>query len=214
MRQHPGFWIVVPARGFGSGKTRLAPILDADERRAASRRWFIHVVRIARRVAGAHRTLVVSASGEVLGLARRLGVRALGERVSGLNASAHQGASFARRRGAAGMVVLHADLPRLGRAELARLVLALVRHPGVALAPDRAREGTNALGLRAARAFRYRFGRDSFRRHRAECRSRRLRARVLELPGIAGDVDTPEQYRALVEASFVSGAALDVAGAA
>jgi 2-phospho-L-lactate guanylyltransferase len=119
------------------------------------------------------------------------------ERVAGLNASAQQGASVARRAGAAATVVLHADLPRLARGELARLVRALVRHRGAVLAPDRDREGTNALGLRSARAFRYRFGADSFRRHRAECRGAKLRARVLDLPGIAGDVDTPAHYRAL-----------------
>jgi 2-phospho-L-lactate guanylyltransferase len=184
----------VPARAFGQGKTRLAPVLDRDQRRSLSRRWFSQVVRAARSAAGANRTVVVSRSGEALGRARRLGARALKERGAGLNAAAHQGAAFALRRRALGVIVVHADLPRLEARDLRCLMHALMRHPGAALAPDRHGEGTNALALRSRRGFHYRFGAGSFRNHLAEARSVRLRARVIRRAGLADDVDTPEDY--------------------
>jgi 2-phospho-L-lactate guanylyltransferase len=189
------FWIVIPAQAFDRGKTRLAPVLSAEQRQVVSRRWFRHVVRSARRVAA--NVLVVSRSAPVLGLARRLGVRALKEQRSGLNPSAHQGARIARRHGASGVLVVHADLPELRPGELATLMRSLARHDGVVLAPDRDCEGTNALAVRSPRPFRYRFGATSFKRHLAESRRQRLRSRALNLPGVSRDVDSPDQYRAL-----------------
>ena len=194
MRQRR-FWIVVPAQAFDRGKTRLASVLSTEEREAVSRRWFRHVVSSARRVAS--HVLVISRSAQVLGLARRLGARASKESRPGLNPAAQQGAWMARRHGASGVLVVHADLPELQASELARLISALARHDGVALAPDRDRDGTNAIAVRSSRPFRYRFGPSSFRRHLAESRRLRLRPRALTLPGVSRDVDSPGQYQAL-----------------
>lgn len=187
-------WIIVPSQALERGKTRLAAILGPAERRAFSRACLRHVVRLARHAAGGRCTVVVSRSGEVLGLARRLGVRALTERRRGLNAAARQAADFARRRGAAGIAVLHADLPQLSLKDVACLMSALARHRGVALAPDRGLTGTNALALRPAGKFQFHFGPGSFDKHCAEARQLRARIRVILRPGLAADVDTPKDY--------------------
>jgi 2-phospho-L-lactate guanylyltransferase len=195
------FWIIIPAQAFDRGKTRLASALGPAERRAFSRASLRHVTSMARQVAGARRTLVVSRSGEVMGLARRLGVLATPEREPGLNGALRGAVWFARRRGATGIVVLHADLPEIESSELRGLLRSLARHRGVVIAPDRDREGTNALGLRPPGKFTYRFGAGSFDKHRAEARRRRRRVRVIESPGLARDVDTPEQYRHYAESA-------------
>jgi len=198
------FWIIIPSRAPGRGKSRLAPLLDQDQRRAASRAWLRHVVALARQAAGAQRTVVVSRSGEVLGLARRMGVRPLRERGgaqgAGLNPAVHQATQFAQQRGARAIAVLHADLPELHVADIGCLLRSLVQ-PGIALAPDRDLQGTNALALRPAPRsnfdFKFRFGVSSFDRHRAEARRHRIRVRVIVRPGLARDVDTPAHYEAL-----------------
>jgi len=190
-------WIIVPSQAPERGKTRLAEILPPAERRAFTRACLRRVVKLARHVAGARYTIVVCRSGEVLGLARRLGVRALMERRRGLNAAVRQAAEFAGRNGAAGIVVLHADLPQLSLMDVACMTSALVRHRGVALAPDRSLTGTNALALRPPRKFRFHFGPGSFGRHRSEARGMRSRIRIVMRAGLAADVDTPEDFRAL-----------------
>lgn len=191
------FYILIPSRALDSGKTRLAPVLGPKERRAFSRKSLRHVATIARAVAGSGQTVVISGSGEVLGLARRLGVRAVAERRPGLNAAVTQGVRFARDHRALAMLVVHADLPEIRKNDLLRALQTLARHGGAMLAPDSKREGTNALALRTAAAFRFHFGPDSFAKHLAEARRRKLRVRVVQCAGLGRDVDTPEDYQAL-----------------
>jgi 2-phospho-L-lactate guanylyltransferase len=194
----PGsFWVLIPSQAFERGKSRLAAVLDPKERTLFSRACLTHVVRTARSVVGARHTVVVSASDPVLEVARALGARALRERRHGLNAAVRQAADFARMRGARGVVVLHGDLALLRRREVAFMVEALARHGGVVIAPDRRNAGTNALGVGASQRFRFRFGPGSYVKHLAEARRRRARVRVVRSAGLAQDVDTPRDYRAL-----------------
>jgi len=211
MGRNRTIWIVVPGQAFDRGKTRLSPVLDAAARRAFSRDCFAHVVRTARGVAGPGRVLVVSRAAEVLGLARRQGVQALRETGRGLNTAVTQATRFAAQHGAGGVLVVHGDLPGVTMSELARLAFALAKYPGVVIAPDeglagdgpREREGiaasreagTNALGVCPAGRIRFRFGAGSFEKHRSEARQARLRLQILRSPGLAQDVDTPDNYR-------------------
>lgn len=197
MRGPRRLWIIIPSQAPERGKTRLAAILGPAERRAFSRACLRHVVRLARHAGGARRTVVVSPSGEVLGLARRLGVRALMEERRGLNAAVRRAAEFAKRKGAAGIVVLHADLPQLSMKDIACVMGAIARHRGVVLAPDRNLTGTNSVGLRPVREFRFSFGPGSFDKHRSQARQLRARIRIVIRPGLAADVDTPKDYLAL-----------------
>jgi len=188
-------WIIIPGQAFDKGKSRLAPVLDAQARRRFSRDSLIHVIRTARRVVHAQRIVVVSRAAEVLGLARRLGVRALRESGGGLNRAVEEASAFSLRHGAAGTLVLHADLPGLKLQEVAGLVRGIARHAGVVLAPDPLREGSNALGMRPAGKIRYCFGPGSFAKHLAQARQARVQLRVVSSPGLAQDVDTPDNYR-------------------
>ena len=191
-------WVIIPGQAFDKGKTRLAPVLDAQSRRRFSRDSMAHVVRTARRVVHARHIIVVSRASEVLGLARHLGVRALRETGRGLNRAVTQASVFAARRGAAGTLVLHADLPDLGVQDVAGLVMRLDKHLGVVLAQDQLRVGSNALGMRPAGKIRYCFGPGSFDLHRSQARQARVQLRVVHSPGLAQDVDTPENFRQFV----------------
>jgi 2-phospho-L-lactate guanylyltransferase len=189
-------WIIVPARAFGAGKTRLAPVLDAEGRKRFSRDCFRRVVSIARRAVGPAHVLVITRDAGVLGLAGRLGARRILERERGLNTAVTQAVRHAGRRGARGVLILHADLPRLDVRDARRLLQAMQRHAGVVLGPDRDCDGTNALGLSPLARFDFHYGAGSFKAHRKEARRRRLRARVVTTERIQADVDTPAQYDA------------------
>jgi 2-phospho-L-lactate/phosphoenolpyruvate guanylyltransferase len=194
-----GFQVVIPSQGFERGKSRLAPVLGPDERRAFSRKSFLNVLRAARLAAGARNVIVVSGSAPVLGLSRRAGAVGLVEKRRHLNASVEAAVRLARRRRHRAVVVIHGDLPHVTARDIRLLVWKLA---GVALAPDRMKSGTNAVAVAPGVRFRFRFGADSFRRHRSESRRSRTHARVVQTQGLASDIDTPEDYLSMTGTSF------------
>jgi 2-phospho-L-lactate guanylyltransferase len=87
------------------------------------------------------------------------------------------------------LVVLPADLPHVGAADIDALVRA-ARRGGFAIAPDAAGVGTNALCLVSTQPFRFQFGAGSLRAHLEEAQRIAVDPQVLRLPGLAFDVDS------------------------
>lgn len=106
----------------------------------------------------------------------------------GLNAEL---ADLVARRSSGPTLIIHADLPLLAIPEVGDL-LAKAGRSGYALAPDRAATGTNALALVDPIGFAFHFGPGSFARHREGAEGA---AQIVERPGLATDIDTPDDYR-------------------
>ena len=70
------------------------------------------------------------------------------------------------------------------------------RPPAVTIAPSRDELGSNAVVCSPPNAVPLRFGEDSFSPHLRAAEGRGIRPTVLRLPGIALDVDTPEDLAA------------------
>ncbi|MDP8921974.1 MAG: hypothetical protein M3O34_03760, partial [Chloroflexota bacterium] len=75
---------------------------------------------------------------------------------------------------------------------------ALPAEQGVVIAPDRAGLGTNALVLAPPAGLSPRFGVDSFRAHLTAAVERRLPYQIVERPGLALDLDTPDDIARLL----------------
>ena len=69
------------------------------------------------------------------------------------------------------------------------------------LVPAADKRGTNAVLRRPAALFSLRFGNDSFLPHQAAAIATNLPCIVLELPGIALDIDHPTDLQQLVKAA-------------
>jgi 2-phospho-L-lactate guanylyltransferase len=109
-------YCLIPAKPYAESKTRLAPILTPEERTALSRRLLLRTVRLAREVVGP--VVVVSRDEALLEEVQAEGAWGLLEATPGLNPALAQAARFAGERGAAGVLVLPADLPLLTAADL------------------------------------------------------------------------------------------------
>ena len=191
-------WVVIPARPLAEGKSRLAPVLDAGARRRLNERFLLTTLDIATAVVGATRVLVVSRCAEALGLARDAGAATLTELgAGGLNAALRQGAVHVARRGATALLVLPVDLPLARPADLEALIRLAGRRPGVVVATDRVKTGTNVMMVRPPRAIRFRFGPQSRAAHLREARRQGLRVTLVSRPALAFDVDTPADYTRL-----------------
>jgi len=100
-------------------------------------------------------------------------------------------------RGVDNTLVIPADIPLIHATELER-IFAVAPDEGSVLAPAADGRGTNAIFRRPANLFPLRFGNDSFKPHLAEARATGKPCHVLQLPGIAVDVDNPEDLQQLL----------------
>jgi 2-phospho-L-lactate/phosphoenolpyruvate guanylyltransferase len=187
--------IIVPHRGLEQAKTRLAAVLDPAQR-AALAEWLLrHVLDAA--VATEHEVVVISPDASLGPVAAASGAQLAVQHGLGLNAGLAQARDEALRDGVDVLAVLHGDLPDLAPADVTAL-LGAVNGPGpaVAIAPDAAARGTNGLALAPPDAIGFRFGRDSFAAHLAAAGRSGTRLSVVERPGLAFDVDTPQDLAA------------------
>lgn len=193
--------VIVPVRSLAGGKTRLAGVLTPEEREVLVRQMLAHALATVAASGIAGQTLVISPDPAARRFALALGAAALAQTAAapGLNAAIALGRDHAKTTGMGAVLVLFADLPLLRADDLRRLAAASAP---VAVSPDRHGSGTNALLLRldrGAAAFAPHFGEGSAAAHRSEATVRGLDASTVSVPGIAFDLDTPEDWWAFLD---------------
>ncbi len=181
-------WLIIPVKPSHLAKSRLSEVLGEDQRATLVRAMLRHVHQAACGVEGVTRIALLGPS--------RLGlpgdVLLLAEPGGGLNPAVQSALAQVAAEGAGRMIVLFADLPLLTSRDVGRLAAA--PSGTIAIAPDRHGTGTNALSLPipAAKDFTFAFGTDSFAAHRAEAGRLGLRIEQVHSPGLARDVDVPD----------------------
>lgn len=179
-------WLaVIPLKGGGERKTRLAKRLDAAERRKLSQCLFDHVAGVLRGHPAISEVALLS------------DVRPGGwggtfyfDQGRGLNVEL---SSLVEAVKPALLLVIHADLPLVAPQDIAALLADAGE--GCAIAPDREGGGTNALALRDPSGFEFAFGAGSFARH---AKASNGGARIVTRPGLGLDIDTPEDLDAAI----------------
>lgn len=100
-------------------------------------------------------------------------------------------------RGEDSTLVIPADIPLIQAWELEE-ILKQAPAEGSVLVPAADGRGTNAALRRPADLFPLRFGNDSFKPHHAAAQATGKACVILNLPGIAVDVDNPEDLQQLL----------------
>ena len=95
------------------------------------------------------------------------------------------------------MLTVPGDIPLMTAAEIMQLLAAHRPAPAFTIAPSRDERGSNAIICSPPDAVQLRFGEDSFFPHLRAAEACGIRPTVLRLPGIALDIDTPEDLAAL-----------------
>jgi 2-phospho-L-lactate/phosphoenolpyruvate guanylyltransferase len=167
-------------------KMRLAEALAPATRIQLVRSMLATVVSAAGRARTVRQVIVVSPERDSVPAE----IPVLADTGECLNRALTQAHRVLHEFGCREVVILLADLPNITPADIDALVRA-ARRSGFAIAPDAAGVGTNALCLVSAHPFRFQFGRDSLRLHVQEGKHLGLSARVLRLPGLEFDVDSP-----------------------
>jgi 2-phospho-L-lactate guanylyltransferase len=199
-------WAVLPAKPFDEAKSRLDSVLSAAERYDLARSLLLRTLDVVQASAAIGRVLVVSSDPVVLSLAAKQGAATLPEARPGLNLALAQARRHAVRQGARSLLVLAADLPLLTAPDIDALFSA--GDAAVSIAPDRRRQGSNALLLRPPDAIVFAFGEASLQRHRELALAAGVVAREIERPGLAFDVDVAEDWRDLAALGWQPGSAV------
>lgn len=195
-------WAIVPIKPIRNAKSRLASVLREEERVTLSREMLRHVLQTLGEVDRIGRVLLVSRDTEALALGRRHGARTLSERPPiDLNQALDQATRAAIGSGASAVLVVPADLPLVSPDDIEALIALSEPPPSLVLAPDRARLGTNAFLATPPGLIEYQFGPDSLSRHRAAALAASIRVAECDRPGLALDLDLPEDLDRYREAS-------------
>jgi 2-phospho-L-lactate/phosphoenolpyruvate guanylyltransferase len=179
---------VLPVKSFPRAKSRTA--LDDGPRAALAESMVTDVLAALSRATALDGILVVTREVRAVAAAAAVGAGVVDDpEERSHSAAALLGIAEARRRGAARVLLVPGDCPLLDTGEVDRLLAAA--RAGVTIVPDRHGTGTNALVLDPPDAMAPSFGPGSCERHTALARAAGVDVRVVEVPSLAFDVDTP-----------------------
>ncbi|UCD98164.1 MAG: 2-phospho-L-lactate guanylyltransferase [Chloroflexota bacterium] len=186
-------WAIIPVKPLRRGKSRLAEVLSEEERLDLNSQLLIHTVDTLRKIPEIEQVLVVSRDQAALSIARAHGARTVQENgAPELNIALTRATIVAKRYATRGVLIIPSDLPMIAEADVNAMLDLVKEPPVVVLAPDRKREGTNALLVCPVGLIEYDFGPYSFERHCERARQAGARLEICELPSLALDMDVPE----------------------
>jgi 2-phospho-L-lactate guanylyltransferase len=172
---------VVPMKSMDLAKGRLSSVLDAAGRHALARQMLEHVLATLRE-AGLASVQVASAD----------------DGTGDLNADVTAAARRVQDQGATELLLVMADLPYLAAADIAAMIEA-GRTSNIVIAEAKD-GGTNALLLRPPTVLQFAFAtsRPSAAFHADHARNVGIEPTIVRRPGLARDIDTPDDLTALV----------------
>ena len=194
---------VLPIKDVGQAKQRLAGFLGAAERRPLCEAMAEDVLETLCQVPGLSEIVVVTRDERASELAGRYGARVLAEPSNdGQSAAVERAASALSRAGAESLLQVPGDVPGTSVAEINAVLTAHAGAgdggPAVTLVPSHDRRGTNCVLCSPPDVLPFAFGHDSFGPHCRAARAQGITPRILPLPGLGLDIDTPDDLRAFV----------------
>ena len=186
-------WAVVPVKERVSAKERLAPMLRPETRQALALAMLEDVLAAVTVTPGIAGLVVVTVDAEAGRLAESYGGRVIetGARDGHTGAVAAAARLLAAER-RAGMLTLPGDIPLVTPAEIERLLATHEAAPSFTIVPSHDERGSNAVACSPPDAVPLRFGENSFYPHLQAAEACGIRPNVVHLPGIALDIDNPE----------------------
>lgn len=193
-------WAIVPVKPLRRGKSRLSGVLTEDERTALNQSMLINTIKTLREVPEIDVILVVSRDPSALAIARTYEARTVLEDGSPeLNTALRRATKVAQTYQAREIIVLPADLPLITPEKIRDFISYSGNPPEVIIAPDRRKDGTNALYISPADLIDFCYGKGSFNIHFEQAKKAKANIKIVEDDAFALDLDLPEDLDLLHE---------------
>jgi 2-phospho-L-lactate guanylyltransferase len=190
--------ILVPVKNLSGAKQRLASLLDQKLRTELAQAMLHDVLSAVAAWTNRPDVAVVSSDPFAVKLARGYDFEVITDPANpGETGAIEMATQICVERGIASTLVIPADIPLMQSWELEE-ILKQAPAAGSVLVPAADGRGTNAAYRSPAALFPLRFGNDSFKPHHAAAQATNKPCVVLHLPGIAVDVDSPEDLQHLL----------------
>ena len=191
--------ILVPIKNTATAKQRLASMLDQPARTKLAQAMLYDVLTTLHGWTNRPRVGIVTSDPYASELARKYEFEIIPDPENpGETGAIEMATCICVERGEKFTLVIPADIPLMQAWELEE-VLKQAPKEGTVLVPAFDGRGTNAAFRRPANLFPLRFGNDSFKPHHAAAQDTGKPCVVLKLPGLAIDVDNPEELQRLIE---------------
>ena len=193
-------WGVLPLKNPEDAKTRLAAALTREERQELFRAMAEDVLTALAGARGLEGSVVVTRDPWAQALAASHGAAVLEESANrGQSPAVADAVRALAEAGAGTALALPGDVPLVSPAEIDRVLAVHGPAPAVTMTPAADGRGTNCVACSPPDIIPFHFGHDSFEPHKAEAGALGIEPRIVAgLPGIALDVDKPEDLRMLL----------------
>ena len=189
--------ILIPVKNLSQAKQRLTSVLDQPSRTQLAQAMLHDVLSAVHKWKGRPAVALVTSDPFAMKLARRYEFEVIPDpKNPGETGAIEMATHVCEERGVEYTLVIPADIPLIQSWELEEIMKHAPRE-GTVLVPAADGRGTNAAFRRPAALFPLRFGNDSFKPHYAAARGANKPCVVLNLPGIAVDVDGPDDLHRL-----------------
>ena len=190
--------ILVPIKDTSTAKQRLASILDQPARTQLAQAMLTDVLTAIHDWKQRPKVGIVTSDSYATKLAQDYGFDVIPEPDNpGETGAIEMATRVCVEQGEQSTLVIPADIPLIQPWELEE-IYAKAPAEGSLLVPAGDGRGTNAAFRRPANLFPLRFGNDSFKPHHGAAQATGKSCVVLNLPGIAVDVDNPRDLQQLL----------------
>jgi 2-phospho-L-lactate/phosphoenolpyruvate guanylyltransferase len=190
--------ILVPIKNTAFAKQRLASILNQPARTELAKAMLTDVLTAIHEWKNRPKVGIVTSDPYATALAAQYKFDVIPDPENpGETGAIEMATRVSVERGEESTLVIPADIPLIEPWELEEIYKQAPKE-GTALVPAGDGRGTNAVLRRPASLFPLRFGNDSFKPHHAAALATGKPCVILNLPGIAVDVDNPPDLQQLL----------------
>jgi 2-phospho-L-lactate guanylyltransferase len=197
-------WAIVPVKPLAHGKSRLSSVLNTDERMSLNIRLLKKTLETISNVPEIEKTLIVTNDPEVVKITQLFHFDVcIEENECGMNRALDRGIDILKRNQVRSAIILPSDLPFVTVREIQVMIKMGSESKAMVIAPDRKKQGTNAIFYHSLEKVDFEFGPMSFDKHVKSAKANGVPICIFESDTFGLDIDLPEDlmiYRSRIPA--------------